>query len=106
MTRTRLTTSDQPVDPFEVESFERAEQGLGGNEADRSWHFPKEVSAMDEPAILDRHSHPNILRPREVSGQFDKSILTLREDLEYMPIGPLYGVKDLCDEVVWNALVE
>jgi hypothetical protein len=53
-----LATCDQPVDARDVEVGQRAEQRLGGDEANRARHGAQQVSSMNEAPVLDRHSCP------------------------------------------------
>ncbi len=48
-----FATSDEPVDPVDVESYERAEQGLRTDEAHGRGYLPQVIGTIDEPPILD-----------------------------------------------------
>lgn len=63
-----LPSSDQPVDPCEVESFEGTEKRLSGNEPNRCRYLAERVGAMNKPPVLDRNAHPDVRWPWEKRG--------------------------------------
>jgi hypothetical protein len=59
---------------------------------------------MDEPAILDRDTHPHVWGPIEYVGQLCKSLMTLGKDLKCVELGA-QAISDLSstarDCTVW-----
>ena len=61
----------------QVKVFERAEQWFSRYEADSGRHSTEYIGAIDEPTILDRHTHPYVLRPTQVAGDLGKATVAL-----------------------------
>src|ERR1017187_9417382 len=78
----RLAAGDQPVDAGEVKSVERPQQRFRRDEPDRGRYLAKVVDAVNEPPVLNRYAHPDVVRPGQTARDVGEPAGTLGKDLE------------------------
>jgi hypothetical protein len=106
MPMTRLAPSDQPADAIEVETFERPEQGFGGNEPNCGIDLSESVCSLDKPPVLDGNAHPDIRVPLELRGKLREAPVPLGENLKDMLGSASHYVEYSADEIERNLLMK
>ena len=101
-----LAAGDQPVDALEVQVLEPAEERLRRDEAHGGGHLAEVVGAPHPALVLDRHAHPDVLRPRQGGSDLCEPLVALRQDLEGVVAGLGHHGEDLLDELERDVRVE
>ena len=99
MTKTTLSAADHPVDPIEVEFFDRAEKRLGADEPHGCRNQRQVVGAVCNLHVLDGCPNPDVLRPGEPVGKTQGTLRSLGEHLELMPVRAIHYIENALNKV-------
>src|SRR5215813_441534 len=70
------------------------------------WDLLQVTDAEDHLRILNAHSHPDILGPRQIMRDFQETCTPLGKDLKHMLWCLAHRVKDALDEGEWHLFME
>jgi len=106
MTRPALPSDDNPVDPFERDAWDRTKKRFKGEEAYRGRDFFQISDSPEVAGILHRNALPHMMRPWQAGRKASKSLCSLGEDLENVPVRLSHDLECLMNEVFRYSLVE
>ena len=69
-------------------------------------HLLQVMDAEHNPFILNTHTHPDILRPWQILGDFQETCTPFCKDLENVLRSLSHRVKHLLDEGEWHLFLE
>ncbi len=80
--RTRFATDDHPVNARQISPSERTDERLAGKEAHRGGNLSEIVNTIQNAAVFDADSHPNIIWPQQLRAKLPNPGASLRQNLK------------------------